>query len=365
MEKLFLKSLFHNPQKNRVDWMIKRTTMDRKRVLIIYSLVFLFAGCSDLTKAQLKQEEEVTVTLNLRGDFVLDVTQGPLTKATSTDAYGINVYYDKQSDGKTDDVYAYGLFDNVASMNITLLSGHKYKFTCALIKDAKNVLYYGQAFGNSYSGYAYPFQTSSSGSTPISNRFIINEDNIYLSGLGIGGVHLKSDSSPSYNYATNYASVNRFYGETDQYEPVQNGTVDIYLKRVVFGAKLIVTGVQNGSVYLDCNPVIHTTIYSDYSSPETIYTFYDPYDCWKNETPMTSNLTISYKSDRGGTLWNLSKSQSVTFKRNVMTTISINLTHDLSDATFVLSEEPFGDENDITIGINTDGLIDIIVNPND
>ncbi|MCR5710497.1 MAG: hypothetical protein K6G79_08460 [Bacteroidales bacterium] len=340
--------------------------MRRIVVVTLSSLVFVLTGCSDLTKSQLTQEKEIAVTLNLKGDFDVEVTQNPLTKATSTDAYGINVYYDKESDGVTNDVYAYGLFDNVAAMTITLLSGHKYKFTCALIKDAKNVLYYGQAFGNSYSGYAYPFQTTSSGSTQLGNRFIINENNIYLSGLGSGGVHLKSNSSPTSSNATTHACVNRFYGETDQYEPVQNGTVDIYLKRVIFGAKFVVTGVQNGSVNVSCSPLINSTFTSDYTGPERIFSFADPYNCWKNETPETWTVSIDYTSDRGGTLWNLSKSQSVTFKRNVLTTVYINLTLDLSDASFILStEEPFGDDNDITIGINTDGLIDIIVNPND
>lgn len=335
----------------------------RKELLLFLLLIMFGTSCSEMRENT--TEKEVTVTLKLSGDFNVDVTQDPLTKASSNDAYGINVYYDKQGDGKTDDVYAYGLFDNIAAMTITLLSGHKYKFTCALVKDAKNTLFYGQAFGSSYSGYAYPFQTTSSGSTPIGNRFIINESNIYLSGLGSGEVHLKSISSPSSSNATSYASVNRFYGETDQYEPVPNGTVDIFLKRVVFGARFIVTGVQNGSVTISCSPIFNKTVTSDYYGPETIYSFNNPYDCWKNETPLSFNVKVDYTSNRGGTLWNLSKTQSVTFRRNIMTTITINLTHDLSDASFVFSEEPFGDENIITIGINTDGLIDIIVNPND
>ena len=339
--------------------------MNSKRHAHLWCSILIIAcglSCSELNNKQ--SEQSVTVALKLSGDFGVEVTQDPLTKATSTDAYGINVFYDKESDGKTDDVYAYGLFDNVAAMTITLLSGHKYKFVCALIKDAKNVLFYGQAFGNSYSGYVYPFQTTSSGSTQLGNRFIINESNIYLSGLGSGGVHLKGNT-PTSNTANTNVSVNRYYGETDQYEPIQNGTVDIYLKRVVYGAKFVVTGVQNGSVNVQCGSIFSRTLTSDYTGAETIYQFADPYDCWKNETPVTNNVTINYTSNRGGSLWNLSKNQSVTFKRNVLTTVYINLTLDLSEASFTFTEEPFGDENDVTIGINTDGLIDIIVNPND
>lgn len=311
----------------------------------------------------------MTVALKLSGDFSVDVTQDPLTKASSNDAYGINVYYDKEGDGATNDVYAYGLFDNVAAMTITLLSGHKYKFTCGLVKDAKTVLYFGQAFSNAYSGYAYPFQTTSSGSTQIGNRFIIGSG-VSLSGIGAGGVHLKNNTSPSSSNSTQYASINRFYGETDQYEPVPNGTVDIYLKRVVFGAKFVVNGVQEGSVRVACGDFYNRTYSEDDLGTEIIYTFLNPYDCWNwekinpNQTSsFSATCSIAYTSNRGGTLWNLDTSQSITFKRNVMTTVTINLSPDLSGANFILTEEPMGDDNDINIGINTSGLIDIIVNP--
>ena len=97
------------------------------------------------------------------GDFNVEVDQEPLTRAESSDdAYAINVTYE---DGQ----YAYGLFDNVADMTITLLSNHRYTVECCLVKNAKNTLFYGQAFNNAYTGYAYPFQTSSSNSTLVNN----------------------------------------------------------------------------------------------------------------------------------------------------------------------------------------------------
>lgn len=349
--------------------------MERIRsVLLFLVIAFLGTGCFETTDCQ-NEEKEITVALNLKGDFSVDVTQDPITKASSNDAYGINVYYDKESDGVTNDVYAYGLFDNVPAMTITLLSGHKYRFACCLVKDAKNVLYYGQAFGNGFAGYAYPFQRngsfSGSGSTQVGNQFIINGNNEYLSGIGEGPVHLKSTSTPTTSNTTAHAHVNRFYGETDQYVPVANGTVDIYLKRVVFGAKFVVTGVQEGSVVVECGNFFNQTYTSDASGTETLYTFEGPYTCWKYEEDhpsetysSTFNMSITFTSDRGGTLWNLSKSQSVTFKRNVMTTVYINLTPDLSGALFLINEEPMGDDNDINIGIDGNSLIDINVNPN-
>ena len=75
------------------------------------------------------------------------VEESPLSKSAgeeteSTDLYGINVYYDKERDGNINDVYGYGLFDNIADMNISLLTGYKYKFVCSLVKDGKNEVAY-------------------------------------------------------------------------------------------------------------------------------------------------------------------------------------------------------------------------------
>lgn len=56
-------------------------------------LILLFSvGCSDLTEKN-QEEHLIPVSLNLKGDFDVEVTKDPLTKAASNDAYGINVYY--------------------------------------------------------------------------------------------------------------------------------------------------------------------------------------------------------------------------------------------------------------------------------
>lgn len=307
--------------------------------------------------------ETYKVSLNIDGDFDVDVNHEPMTKAsgTSTDAYGINVYYDKEGNGATDDIYAYGLFDNVADMSITLLSNHKYRVVCNYVRDAKNTLYFGQAFNNTYSGYAYPFQTNSSNSTLLNNMFIIGTGT-YFTGFASGNAHRKGIGSPSTTNSEAYARVNRFYGETDGYEPVPNGTINVYLKRVVFGAKFVVTGLKEGSLSVKCGEFYYKYYYNDSEGVECIYTFPNVYNVWKNDTPHVATVAISYNSSRGD-LWNLSQSRDIQFKRNVMTTVNIQLNPDLSGASVNLSEEELDEENIINLGINTDGLIDIIVNP--
>ena len=306
-------------------------------------------------------EETVTVHLNLLGDFDVAVDQDPLTRSESSDdVYAINVIYD---DGQ----YAYGLFDNVADMVITLLSNHRYTFECSLIKNAKNTIFYGQAFNNAYSGYAYPFQTSASNSTLVNNRFILGTG-VKFTGLQSSNTHMASTSSPSTSNYSKYApGVNRFYGRTANYNPVPNGTIDIYLKRVVFGTKFVISGLQEGYLTIKAGDIFTSTYLSD-GVIERIYTCPDVYNAWNQDLPLVYTVELTYTSDRGegsGTLWNLSQSRDIQFRRNVMTTVNIQLAPDLSGIRVNLTEEEMDPDNDIHLGINTDGLIDIIVNPND
>ena len=323
--------------------------------------LLVFCGCQK-EKSPVMEGEPMEVSLSLKGDFNLDITQESMTKASSADAYAINVYYDKESDGVTNDMYAYGLFDNVADMTITMLSNHKYKVECTLVKDAKNKLYFGQAFGNTYTGYAYPFQTNVSNSTLLNNKFIIGTETQFT-GMGSGNAHIITTTNPSVNNSTPNASVNRFYGVTDQYEPVPNGTIEVYLKRVVFGAKFVVTGVKEGTLNVACGAFFNKTYSADDAGVEQLYTFSDVYTCWEKETPFVTTINLQYTSDRPGDLWDISKSQDISFKRNVMTTVNVKLNPDLSGALFEIVEEPFDEENTIDLGINTDGYIDIVVKP--
>lgn len=333
-------------------------------IVLLSAVVVAFFSCSKKAEEIVPEGEKVVVSLNVTGDFDVDVTQDPITRAGSgNDAYGINVYYDKEGDNTTNDLYAYGLFDNVADMSITLLSNHKYRVVCSLVKDAKTTLYYGQAFNNAYSGYCYPFQTNTSNSTLVGNQFIIGTGT-YFTGIGSGNAHLATTTSPSTTNSSAYArGVNRFYGETDQYEPVPNGTIDVYLKRTVFGAQFVVSGLQEGTATITCGDFYNTTVSADTEGQQYLYTFPDVRGVWQNDLPHVATATVTYTSNRGS-LWNITQTKNIQFKRNVMTTVNVQLSPDLSGFIFQLEEEGLGDENDINMGINTDGLIDIIVNPN-
>ena len=66
---------------------------------LLFSFIALSLACIGCQKAEDVKSvggEEVLVSLNLTGDYNVDVSQSPLTKASAStnDAYAINVYYD-------------------------------------------------------------------------------------------------------------------------------------------------------------------------------------------------------------------------------------------------------------------------------
>ena len=65
----------------------------------------------------------------------------PLRLVAPKKIYGINVYYKKDGDTQYQN-YAYGLFDNIEDMTISLIGGYKYKFECSMVKNDADTLYH-------------------------------------------------------------------------------------------------------------------------------------------------------------------------------------------------------------------------------
>jgi hypothetical protein len=297
---------------------------------------------------------EYAVSFSLTGE--VDVSQEPLTRGgtPTNDIYGINVYYDKEKDGNTDDVYGYGLFDNLEDMTVALLSGYRYRFVCSLVKNGKSTLFMGQAFSQVYAGYAYPFQTGSTIPTILGNEFVTNSS---LIGLATGSAHLKG-VTPTAGNAYKYApGVERYYGETADYTPVANGTVSIALKKVVFGAKFVIEGIQGGTLTATCGDLWTKTTKVDDPGTETVYSYPNLQDCWKNESTLPMTVSLSFQGDGGGN--KLETTQSVTFKRNTLTVVNIQI----PSGTFSITEEALAPDNYIDLGINGNGVIDTPVVP--
>ena len=390
--------------------------------LFLFALVAFAIGCSknagtdepQTPDQPSEQPEMVTVSFAVKGDITINEEPLPLSRAAgveteSTDLYGINIYYDKDKDGKINDVYGYGLFDNVADMTVSLLTGYKYKFICSLVKDGKNKILNAKATksssSSSYAGYGAPFWKSSqsynentssysSSYSSYSSSYYYNYDYYYhyydaptiltnqftlgtsfhLTGLGQGWGHNKNNAYTNDKYIncsgsglTHYFPADRYYGETTNYTPKEGGIVAINMKRCTFGAKFVVTGVTDGafSFSVQSNNVKVTSggnIKSDTTYTEQIYTYDNVYDCWQKTImngDFSQDFTITMTWVRGNGITQTLDPLTVTFKRNVLTTVNIRLNGGDVNNSFNLDVEntEMGEANtnfDIDAGSMTD-----------
>lgn len=380
----------------------------KKHLLLLVALLVCLTACEAVyvgNKYEHLQEaeESVIVSLAMAGDIT--VVETPLSKAAgakteSKDIYGISVYYDRGKDGNINDVYGYGLFDNVADMKISLLTGYKYKFVCSMVKDGKAKLgvYYSFYGNGSYNygtseeiGYGYPFCKQygsykedsydydmerygyASALTPIKNEFILG-DGYHLTGLGNGathGIENYMSSNVSYNSYTSYPKTERYYGEVTNYTPVHGGTVSINMKKCVFGIQINVNGLTDGKLSArlgkninDSGIVSFSNLDSDGTAvPETIFTFNDVYDCWHKDTySLERYLYVTWT--RGNNVTQTLETQTVTLKRNILTTININLVGSSSDSGFSLDLEDDAMTNEDTdFNFNAGDITDTPVEP--
>jgi hypothetical protein len=331
--------------------------------IVAFIAVISICGCAkvsnDITSTNDQQEEEtVTVSLGLGGEIT--ISDPPLSsraagsETDSKDLYGINVYYDKEKDGIINDHYSYGVFDNTNDLVITLLTGYKYKFECTYVPNGKTFVNY---YYYSSSGAKGPFRTYSSSYTKISNTFVAHESN-YLS-------YIKYGHYDGISYLYGPANADRFYGELDDYSPSAGGQVIIDMKRCVFGLKINVSGLTDGKLQLgSCFGSDAITVYSDGIVRNDIRAFANVYDCWKAPQVYDQKGTMSINWVRGNGVNQSLESQEITVKRNVLTTVNINLVGSSSDNAIGLNigSTEMGNST-INININADGTVDTNVDP--
>lgn len=337
------------------------------KVKIVFGLLLFMGFISSACQPDIENEfipdvpkegEQFTISLGTDGYDMNDVT-----RATAKTIYGINVEYYRN--GVRQGYYAYGLFDDLSNAKLTLIGGYTYTFTCSIARPSSQSLWNGPYGGNSFSGYAAPFQLDNSVSTLVSNSFVTGTDN-YLSGLALGKAVVKDAKQSSGYSLLSYPSIERFYGVYSGFNPATDGSrVTIPVNKAYFGCKLILKGVEGGSLTTSCSDtgmtfLSATTRGADKEGIPTIYTFTDVASCWTNaDYSKTVTLNYTYTSDRHNSTskdwWDLKGSKSITFKRNVMTTVTVSVNPDLSGAQFGVIEEPFGEDNEIVFEVDENG----------
>lgn len=324
--------------------------------ILFLLLATTLLGCS---KEENGIDDNKLYDISLRFNGEISTSESPLMRGEATnDLYGVNVY-------KDDKYYAYGLFDNVDAIRIYLPAGSTYKFEATIVKDGKNIIKRTSWGGGTYS-YHEPFSIeytyNNNSDYPVcKNKFKTCDYDKYdncehLNGLKFGESTVYTDAEQKEYRTTAYPCTDRFYGELDKFTPSADATVDIDMKRTAFGLQYQVSGVSDGTVSLKIKNdsetfVDNTSITSDYTSQELIYTFSDVYSAWKYSDNYTENVTVSASWLRGIGITQDLGSKVIQIKRNRMNIVRIKLATDESGNSVgieVESEAPMTNEN-ITI----------------
>lgn len=210
-----------------------------------------------------------SVALDLQGEVAdFTVSQEPLTKVEgepTNDLYVINVY-SKPAAGGSYTQYAYGTFDRTEGMVVNLLEGNLYRFQVTLVKDAKDKLDWENDSTYKWGSYGY--------NGKLLNRFIIQTWNGTYYGADHCLIYLK-DFEDAYSCPI----LDRYYGEVTDYEPVENGKIAVDLYRGVFGARVNVTGLEEGQLHFQMSSAPEIVISADsVYTPDNIYQLYYFYD---------------------------------------------------------------------------------------
>lgn len=321
-----------------------------KKLLFILSAIAL-ASCGSNEEPIIPTEpsipenpKEYIVSLGFSGE-ITNIGESPLSRVATDDLYGIQVY-SMPTNGSEYKPYAYGLFDDKAKMTIKLLEGYKYKFAATMVVDGKNKL---DTSFESY--YLAPF------STTLSNKFIYSSD-AGMASISRGASYTKDD------YLDERPKLDRYYGESSDYSPIENGNVSIGMKRVVFGAKFVTENMPGGKITIEIKGAPY--LYIEYPATEIqdIFTFSNSGpngNKWTADNyAETITVDITWKKSDGAVIPLIT--QDIAFKRNKLTTITVKVKDNSINNGVDISHEntPMGDGDNIVLETGAGGNTGII-----
>lgn len=308
-----------------------------------------------------QEQEYVTVQLGMGGE--LDITYEPMTRGNNNnDLYGIQVYSaPKDQENPSWSYYAYGTFDDVNDLTVSLLKGFQYKFVATMVVDGKSKIYYS----TSKNGYYFPFYVHGPGYDSLDNKFTYSASS-YIAYIDDGYSRLK-DISDYYRPNTD-----RYYGELVGYVPEDssNDKAKIKMVRTSFQAtfqakgKLAVTGQLE--ILMDKAPAVVLDLanekkHSDYYTFDYVKKAHDNKNSYEEKIDVSINWY--YQNEDGSTVAVPLGTHKITYPRVQNTVLHINLENTNVDGGigFELTEAgemALGEEYTINDGNNVDTEID-------
>jgi hypothetical protein len=218
--------------------------------MALLAIMLFSTSCSsdDVVTPDSQEPKEYTVSIGLGGE-ILEITQTPLsrTEVAKNDLYGIQVFSKSKTGNANYVPFAYGLFDDVSNVSVTLTDNNFYKFQVTKIVDGKTKLM--TEWDGKINGYCEPFGRYSyhGGSIVYAcNNTITYSSTNSFSGLDKGLTFLDETNDEGSVDTYHTPNTDRYYGEMTGYTPSQNGTISIEMKRSVFGMKVKADGLNDG-----------------------------------------------------------------------------------------------------------------------
>ncbi|MBQ8770287.1 MAG: hypothetical protein IJZ60_03900 [Bacteroides sp.] len=298
--------------------------MKALKFLSLFLTMMALWSCSSNEEVITPEEEtpakEYMASIGFKGE--ISISEAPLSRASGNDLYGIQVY----SCGATDETnnykaYAYGLFDDLTKMNIKLIEGYKYQFVATMVVDGKEKIW-----SSNDGEYACPFRGDVMDKNKISNKFIYSQSQSLINltnGINSGFSQMVSTDINGFT-SHNRPNLDRYYGEHTGYIPTENGNVAIDMKRTVFGLKVTVNNLTEGtlSIAMAEAPVMEIT-HPD-TEIEDIFTFYYVSQAYATENySETVATTFNWVRTDGVTI--PLGTHDIAFKRNKQTIVTVEI----------------------------------------
>jgi hypothetical protein len=289
-------------------------------LIMFIAIIISGSGCSSSSDdSEPKPQEEaklIPIHIGFTGE-ITSITESPLTKSEDPkDWYDFQVY--SRIKGSEDDYsyYAYGFFDNKDDMTIILKDGYEYKFDVGMISNAEDKV--------------HCFSLVESGWATIGNSFIITSTE-HVRYLTSGYLYL---NTPFDTY--NRPNVDRFWGSLSDYVPEEGGTVSINMKRSSFGVKFIANDFTEGSLEINVEsaPLITLDV-DDGNEIQDIISFANIMAPYSDED-YYEDIPVNIIWVKGNTRLPII-SETITFKRNKMTTIEFKVIESSSSSNFDLT----------------------------
>lgn len=299
-----------------------------------------------------KESELITLPLKINTENVF-ITEEPISRSTSNnDIYVIQItYYPTGSSSLSP--YAYGIFDNLNDLSISLIKGYKYCIEAALYIDGKNQLY-------NYANWTTKVGFGEGKLTNITNKFI-SEASYRTTPNSWYNIYMKD----KYMYLN--PPIEKYFGYLLNIDPEEINSIDLTLLYFSSKIKWIVNNLKEGSVSITTNTGRNDAPYSipninlttESSSYESYYMLGDATYYSTGDIPEyyceADNIhpSIVYKDKDG--METLLFKDAISLKRKTNITVKIELKENLDNNSI---------NKNTTINLEDKNLEDVLIQIN-